>query len=601
MVSFAEPLHLWFLAAPAMLLLLVIWRHRRRLRLQKRLASPAVWRRLMGGAPATGLARMVAWCIAAAAIALALARPQWGEIPDEVSVRTRDLVLAIDVSDSMRCPDVRPDRLSWAMEIIHRTLPALEGNRVGVVVFAGDAYPLIPLTIDLQAAASFLDGVTPGMVGLPGSNIEAAVDAAVKLLPAEGDGRVVALLTDGENLQGSPEVAAKTLSDAGASLLGVVVGTRRGGPIPERDESGAVHYKRTKEGQAVVTRADPQVLRSMTDHVSGEVLLTDAPDPEKRLVEAVEGLRTREIETRTTPRKVERFPVFLALGCVALAVGFALSPWRRMAVAALLVLVPSGVAMAQQPAAPPQGPAASSPPTRGASSGTQLEGEGAVQIPWWQRLIPGGSRRLAREGHGQWRKEEVEQSIESFAGAAALAPEDPTRLYDLGTALAGAGAGEQAVPILEVAERGGVDGAAFNAGTAALTAGQAEVAVEALRRALLANPDDPAVKRNYELALKLLEQQQQEQQDQQDQEQQDEEQQEQENQDEEQQDQQQNQEQQPTPTPTPTGEQQQQQPQPTPTPDPNGGIYAALDRAEAEARDDMRKPTPQPVTVEKDW
>lgn len=591
MVTFGEPSYLWLLAAPAGLVLAVLLRHRLRLAQQRKLASPAVWNRLMGGAPSTGLVRMTVWCVAAASLSLAIARPQWGELPSEVSVRTRDLVLAIDVSDSMRCPDVRPDRLSWAMEIVNRVLPALEGNRVGVVVFAGEAYALIPLTIDLQAAASFLDGVSPGMVGLPGSNVESAVNAAVKLLPGEGEGRVVALLTDGENLQGDPEVAAKTLKEAGASLLGVVVGTERGGPIPVHDASGGVHYKRTQDGQPVVTRADPGMLHGMVEHVDGEVVLADGPEPERRLIEAVEGLRTREIETLTTPRRVERFPLFLGFGAAALAFGFALSPWRKTGGVLALVMLIGGVSHAQQQAASPHQPAPQ------AFEDTQTEAvaeqEPSLDVPWWQRFIPGGSRRLARQGANEWQREEVAESVQSFAGAATLAPEDPVRLYDLGTALAGAGAGEQALPMLDAAERGGVEGAAFNAGTAALTSGQAEAAVDALRRALLEDAGDPAVKRNYELALKLLEEQQQ----QQDQQQQENDDQEQEQEQEQEQDQQQ--EPQPTPTPSPSGG--EQQPPPTPTPDPNGGVYAALDRAEAEAREDMKTPTPQPGTVEKDW
>lgn len=602
-MTFAEPAYLWVLAAPASLVILVFLRHRARLDQQKRLASPAVWRRLMGGAPSTGLARLLAWCVAMACVSLALARPQWGEIPSEVSVRTRDLVLAIDVSDSMRCPDVRPDRLSWAMEIVTRALPALEGNRVGVVVFAGEAYSLIPLTIDLQAAASFLEGVTPGMVGLPGSNLEAAVAAAARLLPADGEGRVVAILSDGENLQGDPEVAAKALKEAGASLLGVVVGTERGGPIPVHDEAGGVHYKRTQEGQPVVTRADPGVLRRMVDTVAGDVVIADGPDPERRLIEAVEGLRTREIETNTTPRRVERFPVFLAMGAMALVFGFVLSPWRKVGgTLAFLLALALPLGAQQQAASPPhqmnQHPGAEEP----SSAEPGAEQQATLDIPWWQRLIPGGDRRLARRGAGQWQKEQIPESVESFAGAATLAPENPVRLYDLGTALAGAGAGEQALPILEAAERGGVEGAAFNAGTAALTSGQAEAAVETLRRALLADPADPAVKRNYELALQLLEQQEQEQQEQEnDDQEQDQDEQQEEEQEQQQDQEQQDQEQQPEPTPTPSPENGEQQPQPTPTPDPNGGIYAALDRAEAEAREDMKSPTPQPGTVEKDW
>jgi len=589
MVSFAEPRWLWVLAAIGAAIPLVYARHHGRLNRQRRLASPAVWDRLLGGAPATGLWRILLWCAAAALIVLALARPQWGELPEEVSVRTRDLVVALDVSDSMLCPDVRPNRLARSLEIIRRALPGLAGNRIGIVVFSGEAYSLIPLTTDLEAAASFLDGVRPGMVGKPGSNIEAAVEAAVRLLPGEGEGRVVVLFSDGENLQGNLDRAATTLVDAGVGFIGVVVGTERGGPIPVVDASGAVHYKKTKEGRPVVTRAQSDGFEKIAEAVGGEVLKADGSQPEKQLVATVEALRTREVQTEQKPRKIERFPLFLMAAAVLLAVSFLLSPWRRRAAVAMLVIGLGTVsAGAQSPPPAPRVPQA-------VPSGAAAEPEAtAPQVPWWQRWIPGGSRRMARSGLGRWRKGDVAGAVERFAGAAELAPENPERIYDLGTALAGAGQAETAVPLLSTAGEQGVAGAFFNAGTAALEAGQAEPAVENLRKALLRAGDDPDVKRNFELALKLLEEQQQQQQDDQ-----------QKNDQDQQKDQKDQKDQQqdgngpkPTPTPQPQGN---QGPQPTPTPNPDAGLFDALDRAEAQAREAMQTPVPQSSKVEKDW
>ncbi len=593
MVIFAQPERLWLLLAVAGISALVLMRHRRRLERQRALASPAVWDRLVGGAPATGVWRMVLWCGAAALIVLALARPQWGTMPDQVSIRTRDLVLALDVSDSMQCPDVRPNRLGQALEIIRRALPGLGGNRIGVVVFSGEAYSLIPLTTDLEAVASFLDGVRPGMVGKPGSNLEAAVGAAVRLLPSEGEGRVVVLFSDGENLQGNVESAASVLKEAGVGLVGVVVGTKRGGPIPTLDASGAMHYKKTKEGQPVVTRAETDTFEKMAKTVGGEVLMADGAQPEKELITLVEGLRTREVLTEQKPRRIERFTVFLIGAAVMLLASFLLSPWRKRAVVTLMVLIlGTGFANAQQ--APP-GSINPHPAAQGESAGPAQE---PAPVAWWQRWIPGGSRRLARAGLGQWEAGNPEGAVERFGGAAQLDPENPERIYDLGTALAAAGAVEPAISLLTQAEEGGVTGSSYNAGTAALTGEQAEMAVEFLRRALLADGDNPEVKRNFELALKLQQEQQEKEQENQDQndEKKDDEQKEDDQKDPK--DQEQENQQQPTPTPDPSG---QQGPQPTPTPDPNGGLFDALDRAEEDAREAMQTPVPQSGTVEKDW
>ena len=588
MVSFAEPARLALLAVPALAALLALYRHRRRLLEQRRLASPGVWRRLLGGVPATGAVRLLAWCGAAAVLVLAVARPQWGELPAEETIRTRDLVIALDVSDSMLCEDLRPSRLTRSIETLVRLLPQLEGNRMAVVVFAGEAYSLVPLTTDLGAVAVFLEGVGPGMVALPGSNLQRAVDGSLKLLPPEGEGRVLLLFTDGENLQGDVTAATEALSEAGVGLLGVVAGTEGGGPIPERDERGALHYKRDRNGQPVVTRAHPEVLAEIADSVDGEVVSLGDPEVVRAISDAVARLRTREVEETRNLRRVERFPIFLIAAAILLALGFAISPWRRLATAGLaLVLVIPSPAVAQDPSQAASAPRVQAPP----STGDQPAPEALPPASWWQRLIPGGSRRLARRGVAEWRQHDLEGATVAFAGAAELDPEAPERLYDLGTALAAGGKVETATPLLAQADEGGVPGAAYNSGTAALVQSQPEPALEWLRRAMLADPDDMAAKHNYELALKLREQQQQQQQQQQDQQQESEH-------DQEQDQQQQDDESQRQPTPTPS---QGQGAAPTPTPNPNQPLFAALERAEAEAREQLRSPTPQAGTVEKDW
>jgi len=572
MVSFGELRMLGLLVLPAVLGAAVITRHLMRLRLQRRLASPAVWDRVMGGLPATGLVRMLLWCGAVAMIVLALSRPQWGELPGEESVRTRDLILALDVSASMLAQDVPPSRMARSIEAAQRLLPLLEGNRVGVVVFAGEAYPLVPLTTDLDAVAAFLSGIHPGMVARPGSDLERAVAAALELLPPEGEGRVIVLVTDGENLQGNVDTAVSAIKNSGVGVLTVVAGTERGGPIPVPGPDGAIHHKRGQNGQPVITRAHPEVLAAIADAVDGSSIELADRDVVNQLAAIVDALRTREAESNRTVRRIEQFPLFLTLAAGLLMGSFLLSPWRRLAAAAAmagLLAAPAAAQQGAQPAAVPQPP----PQPMAASSATATDESGPViEPPAWQRVVPGGSRRMARQGVSQWRGGEVEGAARSFAGAAMLDPENPERLYDLGTVLGAGGQLEAALPILEQAHAGGVPNAAYNSGTSSLQYQQAE--------AILLDPDDLEAKRNYELALALLEEQQQENEDQ-----------EQEQEQEQQEEQEQEQEQ----------ENPEQQPAPTPTPSNNEALFQALERAEAEAREAMQSPTPQATTVEKDW
>jgi tetratricopeptide (TPR) repeat protein len=409
------------------------------------------------------------------------------------------------------------------------------------------------------------------------------VAASLDLLPAEGDGRVIVLITDGENLQGNVDAAVSAIREAGVGALTVVAGTTRGGPIPVPGADGTTHHKRDRNGQPVITRAHPEVLAGIADAVDGEMLDLGDRKVVTELAAVVERLRTREEQANRTVRKVEQFPMFLTSAALMLVGGFLLSPWRRLAVIFAFfgcLAVPVDAQNNAQTAAAPQPPAG-------------LQKEASVQEqtrpldppPWWQKWIPGGSRRLARDGVARWREGQLEDSARAFAGAAMLDPEDPERLYDLGTVLGAGGQLEAAIPMLERAHAGGVPHAAYNSGTASLSHQQAEAAVNWLREAVLSDPDDVEAKLNYELALKLLEEQQQQQE--QDQEQQEQE-----------QEQEQEQDQQPQATPTPApGD----APPPTPTPIDNEALYQALERAEAEAREAMRSPTPQAGKVEKDW
>ncbi|NOZ95623.1 MAG: VWA domain-containing protein, partial [Acidobacteria bacterium] len=369
MVSFAEPLHLLWLALPAAGALAVLWRHRARMAQQRSLASPSVWRQLLGGAPSTGLGRMLAWCAAAALIVLALARPQWGVAKGEVSVRTRDVAVAVDVSDSMRCQDVAPSRLKRGLAVLRRALPGLDGNRLAVVVFSGDAYPLVPLTTDLEAVGTFLEGVEPGMIALPGSNLERAVDQSLKLLPPEGKGRVLVVISDGENLQGDVKAAAARLRNAGVRMVAVVSGTKEGGPIPVAGGGrGTVRYKRDRSGNVVITHAHPEVLRKLARSTGGVLIDGGDGTAAQEIVRAIAKLQSREMESSRRVRRIDRFPLFLVGAAVLVLLGFALSPWRKVAVAALFVLAVVPAAGAQT--VPPAG-ARAAPPPAGAPASPQ--------------------------------------------------------------------------------------------------------------------------------------------------------------------------------------------------------------------------------------
>ncbi|OYV93307.1 MAG: hypothetical protein B7Z68_08755, partial [Acidobacteria bacterium 21-70-11] len=199
----------------------VPWLARWRALQQARLASRPLWSRWLGGVPATGAARAALWLLAAAAAAVAAAGPRWGEA-DLATGRGLDAVIALDVSASMRCADVAPDRLGRA-----------------------------PLTTDADSVAAALAGPNLGQGLAPGSNLALLLATAASMLDAGDPARAVVLVSDGEQLEGDAAAMAQGLRRSGVAIVTLVVGTENGAPVPRRTPDGAAVYVRDPAGALV--------------------------------------------------------------------------------------------------------------------------------------------------------------------------------------------------------------------------------------------------------------------------------------------------------------------------------------------------------------
>ena len=336
---------LWLLLVVAALAGLAAWRLLDRRALLRRTAGPQAARL----APRAGLARPAGraslWLSAMLLLAVALARPQCGTRTELSRRYGLDLVVLLDVSRSMQARDVRPDRLTRATLEVGSLLDQLAGDRVGVVVFAAEAFVQCPLTTDYQAARLFLRAVGPGSVPQQGTDLGQGLRAAREVLErgesSAGRGKVVLVVSDGEDLEGGAGEAARALGEAGIRIHALAVGTPAGEPIPLLDARGGVAgYKKDGAGQPVVTRLDLATLREVTSRGGGEVFELDTLDHGLPAFKAaLEGLQKSELQSRLTVQFEDRYaaaalPAFLLL------------------LAGLLL----GEAGSRRPARPPEGP-----------------------------------------------------------------------------------------------------------------------------------------------------------------------------------------------------------------------------------------------------
>ncbi|MGH7448438.1 MAG: VWA domain-containing protein, partial [Longimicrobiales bacterium] len=299
-MSFARPDLLGLVFIIPLLLGFAVWLYaRRRERIARAFSDTHLLSRL-GGADLLHfpMRRLVLLLLAGAAIGMAAAGPRWGYHATEGQALSLNVIVATDISKSMLAPDVEPNRLERARLFSRRMLRELPGDRFGLVVFAGRAYILSPLTSDHSALELYIDALDPDMVSQGGSSLAAAIAQATDLVRGSettGGDRAVVLLSDGEALEeaGGVEAAADRAARAGVRFITVGVGTPAGDRIPEVDPAtGEVTgFKRDEAGQIVITRLDENLLRTVAERTGGRYVRLDDPTALSRVVGELQGLQ----------------------------------------------------------------------------------------------------------------------------------------------------------------------------------------------------------------------------------------------------------------------------------------------------------------------
>ena len=267
------------------------------------------------------VAKSVLLLVAVAFLVLSLARPQFGTRVETVRSQGQDVVVALDVSLSMLAEDVSPNRLERARLEIMRILQRLEGDRIGLVAFAGNAFVQAPLTVDYGAAAMFLNAMDTDLIPLQGTNLGEAMTVALDAFE-EGtrDHRILLIVTDGEDHEGEIDAAVERAVQEGVQVHTVGIGSLEGVPIPEIDEAGVRNgFKRDAEGNVVTTRLDDATLQRISlatggryYPVAGPGTNLDAPGGE------ITGGDGRELEAREVTQFEDQFQIFLGMALLLL-------------------------------------------------------------------------------------------------------------------------------------------------------------------------------------------------------------------------------------------------------------------------------------------
>ncbi|MCK5513335.1 MAG: VWA domain-containing protein, partial [Deltaproteobacteria bacterium] len=192
----------------------------------------------------------------------ALTRPQWGFHWEEIKRVGVDVMVAIDVSESMLAEDVKPNRLERAKREVIDLIEMMEGDRIGLIAFAGTSFVQCPLTLDYGACKMFLDYIDTDLIPVPGTAIAEAIRTSLKSFnKRERKSKALIIITDGEDHEGEPIDAAKEAKKEGIKIFTIGVGREGGAPIPLKDGSGG--FKKDRKGDMVITHLDEITLQKI--------------------------------------------------------------------------------------------------------------------------------------------------------------------------------------------------------------------------------------------------------------------------------------------------------------------------------------------------
>ncbi len=273
MFRFSHPEYLYFLFLIPIIIGLFWFATILQKRAINRFGNLDILKQLMPGMSFNrGWLKTIIFTTAITLIILGMAGPQFGSKLTEVKRKGIELIIALDVSNSMMSEDIQPNRLEQAKQSISRLVDKLSNDRLGLIVFAGDAYIQLPITNDYISAKMFLSSINPGVVPKQGTAIGSAINlAASSFSPQSETSKVIVVLSDGENHEDDPIEAAKRAAEQGIFVYAIGIGSPQGAPIPLSADTQNSFWK-DKDGNVVVSKLDEETLSNVAAAGNGKYI-----------------------------------------------------------------------------------------------------------------------------------------------------------------------------------------------------------------------------------------------------------------------------------------------------------------------------------------
>lgn len=272
--------------------------------------------------------------IAVILIIIGIAGPQIGSKLITIKRKGIEIVLALDVSNSMLAEDLKPNRLANAKRAIEKLVDKLQNDKLGLVIFAGEAYTQLPITTDYVSAKMFLNTITPNSVPTQGTDLTKALEhAANSFTPDSSVTKAIILITDGENHEETAKDAATEIANKGIKIYTIGMGSPQGVPIPIRDKFGRQDFKTDKSGNIVISKLNEKLLQEISAIGKGSYFrANNATTGLNNIFDQLDKLDKKELESQAYSDYENHFQIFVIIGLFLLLIEFII-PNRKSKIA----------------------------------------------------------------------------------------------------------------------------------------------------------------------------------------------------------------------------------------------------------------------------
>lgn len=328
MFRFAHPEYLYALAIiPVILFFFVLmraWKKKARQRFGDQKLIDVL---SFGRSKSKPLLKLVLTLTALAFLILACANPQIGTRLEEVKREGVDIIIALDISNSMKAEDIKPNRLERAKQSISRLIDKLQNDRIGMIVFAGQAYVQLPITSDYAAAKLFLSSIETEMIPTQGTCIGCAVDLAEQsFVGNDNKHKAMVIITDGENHEEDAVDAAKKANEKGIVVHTIGMGSLEGAPIPVYKNGIQVDFLKSQDGKTVITKLEPLTLERIAAEGKGVFIqASNNDDGLNTILAQINKMEKKSFGSKQFTGFEDRFQYFLGIAIFLLLLEFSIS------------------------------------------------------------------------------------------------------------------------------------------------------------------------------------------------------------------------------------------------------------------------------------